>query len=270
MKNLSFAVLLVASFLCSGGCARNEPTPPSAAGKTPVADASATSPSAVSASSGLHGVVVERLDVPSYTYLRIKTPTGDTWAAIPTNPVAVGTEVTVIQPAPMEKFHSNTLKRTFDVIMFAQGIQVAGAAAPPNPGATDAGSKSVPNPHVGNGATHVDHSVDLDNIKVARATGPDAHTVAEVYKLRTTLKGKKVSIRAKVVKVTSGVLDRTWLHVRDGSGSDAANDNDLVVTTAEKAKVNDEITVIGVVHTDKDLGSGYRYSVLVEDATITR
>lgn len=280
MKNLSSVALLVASLLCSGGCARNDTTPPStgtqsAHVKTPAAGAGVSSPAAVSASSGLHGVVAERLDVPGYTYLRIKTSQGDVWAAIPTDSVAVGTEVTVINPVPMKQFQSKTLKRTFDVIMFAQGIQVGGspAAAPGSSDSshadptTDAG---VSDPHVANGNTQVNSNVDLDNIKVARATGQDARTVAEVYDQKKTLKDKTVSIRARVVKVTPGVMGRNWLHVRDGSGTDTARNNDLVVTTADEAKLNDEITVTGVVHTDRDFGSGYAYSVLVEDARITR
>jgi hypothetical protein len=34
------------------------------------------------------------------------------------------------------------------------------------------------------------------------------------------------------------------------------------------AKVGDVVTVKGVVHTDRDFGSGYAYKVLIEDAAL--
>jgi hypothetical protein len=72
------------------------------------------------------------------------------------------------------------------------------------------------------------------------------------------------------VKFTPDVLKKNWLHVRDGSGSDAQSTNDLVVTTLDRANVGDVVLVKGVVHTERNLGSGYAYPVLLEDATLQR
>ena len=57
-----------------------------------------------------------------------------------------------------------------------------------------------------------------------------------------------------------------WLHVRDGSG--AEGNNDLVVTTKAEVNVGDVVTVSGTLNTDKDFGSGYKYDVILEDATV--
>lgn len=75
-------------------------------------------------------------------------------------------------------------------------------------------------------------------------------------------------MRGKVVKVTSGVLGRNWLHLRDGSGAEGTQDFDLIVTTTATAQVDDVVNVQGAVTVDKDLGSGYAYKVLIEDAKI--
>ena len=75
-------------------------------------------------------------------------------------------------------------------------------------------------------------------------------------------------MKAKVVKVTAGVMGRNWLHVRDGSGSKASKDNDLTVTTDAAAKVGDVVTVTGIVSVDKDFGAGYAYPVIVENAKV--
>ncbi|HEY5628262.1 MAG TPA: hypothetical protein VIR16_02015 [Candidatus Limnocylindrales bacterium] len=106
--------------------------------------------------------------------------------------------------------------------------------------------------------------------KVAKATGPDAATVSEVVTGAATKKDKTVTIKAQVVKVTAGVLGKNWLHLQDGSGSAEKNTNDVVATTTDEAKAGDIVTVKGTVKTDVDIGSGYKYPVLVADAKVSR
>lgn len=112
--------------------------------------------------------------------------------------------------------------------------------------------------------------VDLENIKVPKASGPDARTVAEVVTKRIELKDKTVLVRGKVVKFTPEILNKNWMHLRDGSGSDSDNTNDVLVTTNDQAKAGDIVTIKGVVHIDKDFGSGYSYKVLIEEATLQK
>jgi len=64
------------------------------------------------------------------------------------------------------------------------------------------------------------------------------------------------------------VASYNWLHLRDGTGSEADSSNDILVTTSQTAKVSDVVTVKGIVRTDKDFGAGYVYKVLIEDATL--
>src|SRR6476660_2902712 len=59
---------------------------------------------------------------------------------------------------------------------------------------------------------------DVGDVKVPKATGADARTVAEIITDRTRLKGKTVAVRGKVVKFTSAVMGKNWVHLRDGSG----------------------------------------------------
>ncbi|MFN8611618.1 MAG: nucleotide-binding protein [Vulcanimicrobiota bacterium] len=210
--------------------------------QSPAQTASPTPPAPVAIhSNSVEGTVAERIDVEGYTYLRLSTGTGEMWAAVPTTPVKVGALVKLASPMPVEKFHSKSLNRTFDRILFAN---LAGPSSAP-------GAEESPR-------------------VVAKATGPDARTVAEVYRDRAGLKDKTVSVHGVVVKLSSGILGHNWIHLRDGSGSAASQDHDLVVTTTEDVKLEEEVTAQGTVHLDKDLGSGYRFTVLVEDAKITR
>jgi hypothetical protein len=113
-------------------------------------------------------------------------------------------------------------------------------------------------------------SPDIGEIKVPKATGADAKTVAEIVGKRAELKDKTVTVRAKVVKVTSGVMGKNWVHLRDGTGSAKDNTNDVLATTQDEPKVGDIVVAKGVVHTDVNLGSGYSYAVLIDNAVLTK
>jgi hypothetical protein len=119
--------------------------------------------------------------------------------------------------------------------------------------------------HAGVGKT-----VDMGNVKVPKAEGANARTVAQVNAERLTLKDKPIVIRGKVVKVNAGIMGKNWVHLRDGSGSAADNTNDILVTSQEEPKLGDVVIAKGVVKTDVDLGSGYAYKVLVEDASFQK
>ena len=104
--------------------------------------------------------------------------------------------------------------------------------------------------------------------QVPRASGPLARTVGELNAASPELTGVRARVRAVVVKSTSGVLGRTFLHVRDGSGDASIGSNDLAVTTAESPAVGTQVVLEGTIEVDKDFGSGYRYRVLLADAVL--
>jgi len=212
---------------------------------------------AAPAPASITGKVLEVKDVETYTYLRLKTAKGEIWAAVGKAPVKVGSEVTIEHVSMMANFESKTLKRKFDQIAFGS---LAGSGAAAHAPAGDMAAA-----HAG-----LSKVADVGDVKVARATGPDARTVAEVVGKRTDLKDKTVVVRGKVVKFTPGVMDKNWIHLRDGTGSAADGTNDIVVTTQDETQIGAVVLVKGVVHTDKDLGSGYSYKVLIEEATLQK
>jgi hypothetical protein len=244
-----------------------------------------------SADDQVQGKIVETISVPNYTYLRL-SPTrpnksntaGDIWAAVPTANVKVGQVVTVVGAQRMDGFTSSTLKRTFDTIYFgslgdrAKTSETKLPPGHPDIGADPRGAAAEPSVMPPHGATqdimpgqHGSPTGGGDQVsvgKVERASGALGHTVSEVVDGRSQLAGKKVRVHGVVVKSTSGVLGKTFLHLRDGSGNSASGDHDLAVTTAQQATVGSTILVEGTVITDKDFGSGYTYRVLVEDARV--
>jgi hypothetical protein len=251
-------VLLAAVVIAAVGCKKSEPAVQQPAG-APSAEAGAPS-------TRIEGKLLEAIDAPPYTYLRIKTASAETWAAVPKADVKVGDAVTVVDAMPMEKFESKTLKRTFDVVFFGN---VPGPGAAPAAAGMPAGAEGGP----GMAAQHAmaaSGPSEVGDVKVAKATGADARTVAEVWAQRTALNTKGVTIRGKVVKFNPGIMGKNWVHLRDGSGTADKKDNDITITTADTVAVGDVVTAKGKVLVDKDFGAGYAYPVIVEDAKVAK
>lgn len=210
-----------------------------------------TSPLLPDAHRTVHGKVMEVKEVTSYTYLLLKTPDGETWAAINKTPLKRGDEVTIDNVTVMSNFRSDTLNKTFPKILFGT-----------------VGGETL-NPHaMAEGRPAQIPQVDTDNIHVAKAKDKDARTVEEIVANRVTLAGKTVVVRGKVVKFNAQIMGRNWVHIRDGSGSEPNQTNDLLVTTQDRAKVGDVITARGTVRTDQDFGAGYYYKVLIENGSL--
>lgn len=229
------------------GCQRNSPPMVAQAAASKAAPTTAPAPG-----NSIFGKLLERIDASPYSYLKIQSAKGEVWAAVPETKIEKGADVTVFNAMQMDNFESKTLKRKFDVVFF---------------GTMDAPAVS-PNPAMQH-ATAAKGPADAADVKVDKASGADARTVAEIHAQKMALKEKSVTIHGKVVKFTSEVMSKNWIHLRDGSGDASKGDNDITVTTKAAAKVGDVVTVKGIVRVNKDFGAGYTYAVIVEDAKIS-
>jgi hypothetical protein len=206
------------------------------------------------ASDELSGKVVETMSSGGYTYALIEKGDKKIWVAVPQTKIAKGQTVTFLPGAEMANFQSKTLNRTFDKIIFSSGVASGesshdAAASAPSKGAIVAPPEKV---------------------KVEKASGPNAYTVEEIYKNIESLDKKTVSVRGKVVKVSTGIMNMTWIHLQDGSGDPKKGSHDLVVTTGENAEVGTIITATGTIAKDKDFGSNYKYKVIMEKASLKK
>jgi hypothetical protein len=211
-------------------------------------------PSYAEEAQALTGKVVETMDSGGYTYVQIEKGGKKTWIAVPATKVTKGQTMSFSPGMEMKDFESKTLKRKFDSIIFSGGV--IGEAG-------KGGEMKSP----GSKGSAV---VSTEKIKVDKAAGPNAYTVADIYKNSKKLEKKKVVVKGKVVKVSTGVMKKNWVHLQDGSGDAKTGTNDLVVTSADVPEVGDVVTANGTVANNKDFGSGYKYKVLVEDASIKK
>ncbi|MCI5211164.1 MAG: DNA-binding protein, partial [Candidatus Electrothrix sp. ATG2] len=210
-----------------------------------------------------------------YTYLLIQHEQGEIWTALPETKVEAGQEVVVSPGMLMKSFESKALKKTFDVIIFSSGLAGPGdmhqtaAAAGANPHASEGVQKPVSDAELAKlsgGSARA--AVAADKVKVDKAEGKNAETVADCFAKAEQLNNKTVRVRGKVMKFSSMIMGKNWIHLQDGTGDPTKKTHDLVVTTSGKAEKGAVVTIEGTLHKDKDFGAGYRYAAIVEEAKV--
>jgi len=188
-----------------------------------------------------------------YTYAQIEEDGTQAWIAVPQTELATGDQVTYREQMRMQNFYSSTLDRTFDEVRFATIVSPGAAATvspAPQPQTTGAAAPAQPSA----GAT-------------SSATG--TQTVEEIYTRKDELKGQTVTVRGKVVKVLHNIMNKTWVHIEDGTGGVGSNDI-IFTSTTDAAAVGDVVTARGTLETDVDYGYGYAYPVIVQDSSFTK
>jgi len=70
------------------------------------------------------GKVSETIAAGTYTYLHVTEDGAETWLAIPRRDVPVGAQIRYADGTPMQEFHSPSLNRTFEEVLFLGGVMV--------------------------------------------------------------------------------------------------------------------------------------------------
>ena len=224
------------------------------------------------------GRVVEKLDANNYTYIRLDDGAGnETWAAVPKIQLEIGEQIALTGGAVMHNFNSKTLNRTFDSIIFANGVtRATGDKNVQTQAATMAGSDVTRSGISAQGVTSQSlggssrATVPFTNLKVEKSTAQNGYTVGELFEKVDSLNKQKVTVKGQVVKVNPKIMGKNWLHIQDGTGDPAKNTHDLVVTSADIAEKGAIISLEGILAADKDFSFGYRYDVILEDAVLVK
>jgi hypothetical protein len=211
---------------------------------------------------GPSGTVVETMNASGYTYVCLEKAGKKTWVAVPETKVTVGSKMTFQPGQVMSNFPSKSLNRTFDSIVFSGGVA--------GPGAMPTGHPNVSASSEGAAGSKSQVGAKDKTIKVEKAKGPNAFTVAEVYAKRAELDKKTVSVKGKVVKVSQGIMGKNWVHLQDGTGDQKKGTHNLVATTQDMAAVGDVVTATGTFAKDRDFGAGYLYQAIIEDAKVAK
>jgi hypothetical protein len=206
----------------------------------------------------VRGTVAESMDVAGYTYVLIDSDGQQLWIAGPETAVEVGDIVQASTRMPMTDFTSETLGRTFEILYFSGSLQNLSAPAP----AVESPAPAVESPAPAPAASPAVVDVDVEALE----PGQD---IAYVYANKDELAGQEISLRGKVVKYNANIMGTNFIHIQDGSGDANEGNNDLTVTSKATTAVGETVVVTGTIILDKDLGSGYTFPVLMDDAALS-
>ncbi|MDF1879328.1 SH3-like domain-containing protein, partial [Sulfurimonas sp. SAG-AH-194-C20] len=188
------------------------------------------------------GVIQETLSSGGYTYMKVKDNTNTYWIAMTQRDVKKGDTISYTEQGWMQNFHSKTLDRTFESILFAGNIE-----------------KNKPQKQIQKFTTNMHSDYKEKNVL----------SIAELFANRDKYVGKVVTVKGKVTKTSRGIMKLNWLHIQDGSNFQ--NMNDLVFTsTQELPAVGTVIYAKGTVVKDKDFGYGYFYPLIIQSASFKK
>ena len=191
-------------------------------------------------------MVVDKINTSNYTYLQVNENKKDYWIAVPQMEIEIGETVYFSKFMEMKDFKSETIDRTFSSLLFVEDARKS--ATPDHMKQVHSGAMTIPKQNV---------TVEpLD----------DGYTIEQLYAKKKELMGKVIEVKGKVVKFNPQIMNRNWIHIQDGTGTE--NDYDLVVTSTDQVKVGDIVIVEGTVTVDKDFGAGYFFPVVIEDAEV--
>ena len=202
------------------------------------------------------GEVAETMASGGYVYVRLAED--DTWIASPPIEVSVGDKVSYSGGMTMKDFHSRTLNRSFDYILFVENIEVINQV---NADMHSNAESNDPDLVEKSSGAEAPKPGEISPLKGGK-------TIANIQSEVEQLKDQQISLRARVMKVNLEISGKNWITLQDGTGT--APNNKLIATSSEVVAVGDLVTVSGIIHTNVDLGSGYNYSVLLEEATFNQ
>lgn len=226
--------------------------------------------------SGVHSAVVNSVtQVSKYTYLEVTEKSQRKWLAVPKATINVGEVVYYTGGMLMTQFESRELGKKFPEILFLdrvskdpQGTQLS-TSAPVATTATTA-ADAVPLP-AGNSSVHqalpgMGSSKDTVKQTVRVERPSNAYSIAYIIQHSKELNGKTIRVKGKVTKFTGGVMGTNWVHIQDGT--EYNKKFEIVVTTLADLTVGATVLFEGKIGVNKDLGFGYFFEVLMEDAAV--
>lgn len=187
--------------------------------------------------------VLEKMDSAGYTYMKVDDGKNIYWIAMTQRDVKKGESVSFSEQGWMKDFHSKTLDRTFENILFAGDIV---SSQPPK--------------------QHMKNKPDVFKSEYKKK---GTFTIAELFKDRENFVLQQITVRAKVTKVSQGIMGKNWVHLQDGTSFKNMDDLTLT-TTGDVPKEGDIVYATGTLKKDIDFGYGYFYPVIIENTSFKK
>ncbi|MEX6625341.1 hypothetical protein [Tenacibaculum salmonis] len=195
-------------------------------------------------------VVIEKIPAGGYIYLKVSENDKKYWVAVPGREIKIGATYYYDEGMEMKNFESKILKRTFDTVIFAQGVRDE-----ENKTKNKINNKTIKK-STNKGKTKV--------VNIEKAA--NGIQISELFENPKTYQNKEVIIKGQAVKVNNEIMGVNFIHLQDGTTGNG--EYDITITTNEKVKIGDIITIKGTVILNKDFGAGYLFDVLIEKAIV--
>lgn len=204
------------------------------------------------AGDGLVNAKVKTVEqVANYTYLEVKAKGPAYWVALPTTEIAVGSVVSFRGGMLMEDFNSKELNRTFDKILFLEGLEGDSPSGMDMMAGSSSGSK-----------------LQVEKLETNVEAMEGSVSIGDIYADPAKFEGKTIIVSGEVAKYNPAIMNRNWIHVQDGTEFEGKYD--LTITSAEPFEVGQVVSIQGVLALNRDFGAGYSYEVILEQATAVK
>lgn len=194
-------------------------------------------------------IAEEVIQATDYTYMKVIAGERSYWIAVNKMDAKEGEEYYYREPLLMTNFESEDLQRTFDTIYFVNEI-----SGKPLLNKTEMPTEDIRMERP---------KVEQKDIDIEPAKG--GITIGELYANKGSYNGMSVRIKGEVVKYNPDIMGINWVHIQDGTSDGGFFD--LTVTTHDEVSLGDVITFEGKIALDRDFGAGYKYEVIMENAT---
>ncbi len=188
--------------------------------------------------------VVEVLKTSKYSYLRVREGEEEPyWIASMKSDFQEGQKLIYEGGLLKTNFKSTEYDRVFDKLYLVSKIRLLDGKEVPLTKTKDEAPQTV--------GTHFNKPDQADIVDLA-----------EVVNNPEKYKGQKIKVYGEVVKVNSNIMDRNWLHIKDGT----ADEFDFVLTSQSAVPVGHSMIFEGTISLSRDFGAGYVYELIMENA----
>jgi hypothetical protein len=221
---------------------------------------------------GIHTTIVKEVQQTSqYSYFRLseignpKVKESDTiWVASTYSEPVKGDTLYYKGGLPMYNFKSKELNRLFKKILFLDSLSKQSDF-----GKKDAmigrGHDYMSSENKGNNGVPKIEKIDVKIDKMAGGV-----TIADLYGAKESYSGKTVKVKGQVTKFSPEIMGKNWLHIQDGTIKDGKFDIAITTDLNTKVKMGDVVCFEGKISVNKQIGQGYFYEVIMEDAVLVK
>lgn len=195
---------------------------------------------------GVHTVIVkEILPTEKYVYLNVSENGGEVyWIATLKQEVKIGDTYVYTGGLLKTNFKSLEHNRIFDKLYLVNRL--------------------MPANHSDNISMEEPISTEVETQTSEKIVVKGSVSISEIVSNPKKYSGKTVQVSGKCVKVNPNIMDKNWIHLKDGS----KDDYDFVVTSDKAIPVGHKVTFKGTLTLNKDFGAGYKYDIILENGEL--